>query len=75
MKKKIYFFCSIGVSYLRNEVIMHLTVKLLMQIPGFKSKLGANIPLLENMHFSLSNLRQQRLFSFSFTLKFWLKES
>ena len=52
-EKKIYFFCSIGVSYLWNEVIMHLTVKLLMQIPGFKSKLGANIPLIRKNAFFL----------------------
>ena len=52
-EKKKYFFCSIGVSYLWNEVIMHLTVKLLMQIPGFKSKLGANIPLIRKNAFFL----------------------
>ena len=53
---------------------MQLTVRLLIQTPRFKSKFGANIPLLEEMVFSLSNLRQQRLLNFSLNLNFLLRE-
>ena len=67
-------FCSIGVQYEWNKIIMHLTVRLLMQFLRFKSKFSANIPLLEKMVFSLSNLRQQRLLNFSFNLNFLLRE-
>ena len=69
-----FFFRPIGVQYQWNKIIMHLTVRLLIQIPRFKSKFGANIPLLEKMEFSLSNLMQQRLLNFSFNWNFLLRE-
>ena len=34
---------------------MHLTVKLLIHILRFKSRFGANIPLLEKIEISLNN--------------------
>ena len=46
-EQKFNFFCSIGTQYQWNENIMHLTVRLLVQITRFKSKFDANIPLLE----------------------------
>lgn len=52
-------FCSIGVQYQWNEIVMHLTVKLLIHIRRFKSKFGANIPLLEKMEISLNNRRNK----------------
>ena len=70
-RNKIFFFYSIGVY---TKIIMHLTVRLLIQIPRFKSKFCANISLLEKMVFSLSNLRQQRLLKFSFNLNVLLRE-
>ena len=53
---------------------MHLTARLLIQIPRFISQFGANIPLLEKMVFSLSNLKKQRLLNVSCNLHFLLSE-
>ena len=36
-KSFFFFFCSVGVQDQWNKVIMHLTVRLLIQIPRFKS--------------------------------------
>ena len=71
-QKKLFFTILLENQW--NEIIMHLTARLLIQIPRSKSKLGVNIPLSEKTVFYLSNLRQQRLLNFGFNLNFLLRK-
>ena len=71
-QKKLFFTILLENQW--NEIIMHLTARLLIQIPRSKSKFGVNIPLSEKTVFYLSNLRQQRLLNFSFDLNFLLRK-